>query len=344
MESDQAEESLATPSTPLEPEKSLELSLLTPNNFYDAILAEMDELHAATHKGPNHKWVLVQLDTNEEKEEEKTPTSPVSSIPQAPATTLSSKTSNDVTNQIELIINLYGTSPVDVSNSSSLQTAAAAAASCPLGTFDCAENGRQCIPNSLRCNGEDNCGNGHDERLNCGTMNLFYVFNTNTNQRPFLDESGLWWACRTLLLLLSIALALYVLFACVRCLDIARWFCCSANSKSSPLYKGHYTEIGKSSTNPFGQVASPNAYGWFRLNDRGQLIQEANSVRSDEPPPHYQPPAASSDQGPRVNEHIYVTNNYGQPLGGTAVAPHLYGQAQCPLYPQQFPNYGGTKQ
>lgn len=167
---------------------------------------------------------------------------------------------------------------------------------CPRGTFDCKSDGIFCIPNSLKCNGEDNCGNGHDE-MSCpgGGLSLFYVYN-GANHESFSGllsvdhqtQDMFWFGTRILFILFATCLFLYILLLLCRMCDKLR-------SDPSPMFiipKGNYISISGDT------IERKSLFG----------KQPKGSIGSN-----------MDTRGSKIREYIYVNNNYGQPQGSTVV-------------------------
>ncbi|XP_075678774.1 uncharacterized protein LOC113798144 isoform X2 [Dermatophagoides pteronyssinus] len=194
---------------------------------------------------------------------------------------------------------------------------------CPTGTFDCNSDGHLCIPNSLICNGEDNCGNGHDEMLNCApTLNMFYVKDITLRRHPISNDGNggwfdldpateemFWLGTRILFILFATSLFLYILLLLCRMCDRLRY--------------------------PDNQYGSPAASMF--LIPKGNYISISGDTIERKPYQACQPKKSSSstgkssrmdNQGSKIHEYIYVNNNYGQPQGSTMVSTDV----QPPTY------------
>nr|XP_027204432.1 titin-like isoform X2 [Dermatophagoides pteronyssinus] len=193
---------------------------------------------------------------------------------------------------------------------------------CPTGTFDCNSDGHLCIPNSLICNGEDNCGNGHDEMLNCApTLNMFYVKDITLRRHPISNDGNggwfdldpateemFWLGTRILFILFATSLFLYILLLLCRMCDRLRY--------------------------PDNQYGSSSAASMF-LIPKGNYISISGDTIERKPYQACQPKKSSTgkssrmdNQGSKIHEYIYVNNNYGQPQGSTIVSTDV----QPPTY------------
>lgn len=204
-----------------------------------------------------------------------------------------------------------------------------------------------------RCNNEDNCGNRLEELLNCGTVNLYYIFGGHHDEFDF-ESDGFWFAVRILVLLFLICLVLYMTSLLCRC-------CCESQSRRgghqiingrSPMIYLRSAKGGPTGTEPL-LAAGANA----RLQKGG--ASTSGAVRPVSPPPSYFG-NQMDNQKSNVQEYIYVNNNYGQPQGSTTVhtgvgvpvsfqgsgpasAPPPFDNF-APMYPKiEYPSYGSTQ-
>lgn len=194
---------------------------------------------------------------------------------------------------------------------------------CPVGTFDCFQDGSQCIDSNLRCvtenrealltfcfvfrcNGEDNCGNGFDEQ-HCRAFKMVYII-----AQEYPTESSLWqmfhsifwYSLEIAFVLLVVALIAYCTVLLFR---VCNYLCCGgcfasrkAGKRDKSPKKAHYIPIGDADeTNPINQYSK----------------RDYNSM----PPPSAPVGSQMDTRGSRIQEHIYVNNNYGQPQGSTVV-------------------------
>lgn len=151
-----------------------------------------------------------------------------------------------------------------------------------------------------RCNGEDNCGNGHDEMLNCGSsLSMFYVqdpsllHHRDTSDGWFdmdpVTEEMFWLGTRILFILFATSLFLYILLLLCRMCDRIRY------SDQSPMFiipKGNYISIS-------GDTIERKPYqACHKSTTKSQM----------------------DTHGSKIHEYIYVNNNYGQPQGSTMVS------------------------
>ena len=173
-----------------------------------------------------------------------------------------------------------------------------------------------------RCNGEDNCGNRLEELLNCGTVNLYYIFEDNGHHHNDFDfeSDGFWFAVKILALLFLVCLLMYTASLLCRC-------CCENRGGSRG---GRHQQIVNGRSPLVYHLRSGGAKG-SSAGVSEPLISAALGSRAmmnspnrpSSPPPGYYPGNQLDNQGSTINEHIYVNNhynsNYGQPQGGTAV-------------------------
>ena len=174
-----------------------------------------------------------------------------------------------------------------------------------------------------RCNGEDNCGNGHDEMLNCApTLNMFYVKDITLRRHPISNDGNggwfdldpateemFWLGTRILFILFATSLFLYILLLLCRMCDRLRY--------------------------PDNQYGSSSAASMF-LIPKGNYISISGDTIERKPYQACQPKKSSStgkssrmdNQGSKIHEYIYVNNNYGQPQGSTMVSTDV----QPPTY------------
>lgn len=175
-----------------------------------------------------------------------------------------------------------------------------------------------------RCNGEDNCGNRLEELLNCGTVNLYYIFEGNGHHHNDFDfeSDGFWFAVKILALLFLVCLLMYTASLLCRC-------CCENRGGSrggrhqqqiitgrSPLVYHLRSGGAKGSSAGVSEPLISAAAG-------SRAMMNSSNRPSSPPPGYYYGSNQLDNQGSTINEHIYVNNhynsNYGQPQGGTAV-------------------------
>lgn len=193
-----------------------------------------------------------------------------------------------------------------------------------------------------RCNGEDNCGNRNDELYNCGTINLYYIFGSSGDSEIGPITAGLWFVIKLVWVVFFIGAILYLFSILFRWCDKR---CCGA--RRDYRRSDYLTEMtGYRTKKNAAQFGTNNSWlDWTQHANRHMRNPSSSSSSSNEGAyPHGAPPPYPGMDNGRsmVHENIYVNNNYGQPQGSTTV--HTSPPASnSPLYPKQFPTYGGTQ-